>query len=41
MLERVKRRHRAEFGYGDDEDNILDKLKRKAREPSPEPGRVV
>ncbi|CAG8580414.1 9134_t:CDS:1, partial [Acaulospora colombiana] len=44
MLERVKKRHNQEFGqmYGYYEDEgIVDKVKRKAQEPIPEPGRIV
>jgi len=43
-LERVKRRHRQEFwGQVDDynDEGILEKMKRKATEPSPEPGRIA
>lgn len=44
VLERVKKRHNKEFGqiYGYYEDEgIVDKVKRKAQEPTPEPGRIV
>jgi len=41
MLERVKKRHRKEFGMSYDEEGVVEKVKRHIREPSPEPGRVA
>lgn len=41
MLERVKKRHRKEFGVEYDDEGVVEKVKRRAMEPSPEAGRVV
>jgi hypothetical protein len=41
MLERVKKRHRKEFGMTYDDEGVVEKVKRHIREASPEPGRVV
>lgn len=44
MLERVKRRHNQEFWGRHDvynDESIMEKMKRKATEPSPEPGRIA
>jgi len=43
MLARVKKQHSKEFGYYGDDDNvgIVERVKRKARQPSPEAGAIV